>query len=214
MLGIFASAGSSKEVTFIGSAVGTSGGGGSNSIVIPSTALSGDYVVLFQQIASGLSTPGLVSQFTNIIVNQGGASVGITGRMSYKKIGSGDIGSTLSLTNTQISTLLVFRPSFTATGQAIGTPQGVTSSADPGAISVTGPSTVTNPHIIIGHYGSTGTVANRTSSVAMTEVNGQTSSQFVKYKVYNQGTTAETVSIDTGDNGSYNLLQLTYLQIS
>ena len=125
---------------------------------------------------------------------------------------SGD-SRNITLSGTVILSLtLLFRPDFDSTGEDYGSPNGFFSTSNPPIQTVNGPSTELYPHIVFGHYGATGTVSPRDSSVTMTEIANSVTRQYVKYKIYNAGDTAESVEIDMADEGT-NILQSFYFQI-
>ncbi len=209
MLGIFASGvGVSKNIEFISSSTSTS-----STITIPSFQ-NGDYVFIFQSNSGTSTIPNTPTGFTSITTGSavvgGGLSLGV--KISYKELVTGE-SRNISLSGSGIRAVsLLFRPDFIGTGEDYGSPNTQTITGTPATQTVVGPSTSLYPHIIFGHYSATGIVSPRTSSVTMSEVTGGSTSQYVKYKIYDTGDTSESVNISMQDEGS-NSLQSFYFQI-
>jgi len=213
MFGIVAAAGGvSKNITFVGSSVDND-----TSLIIPSFQ-NGDYAFIFQSNLGTTSIPNTPTNFTSITtgtISGGGGGAGTTSlgvKISYKKMATGD-SSNITLSGSGVRAMaLVFRPDFSGTLEDYGSPNTQSVTTDPALQTVVGPSTVLYPHIIFGHYSSSGVIAPRSSSVTMSEIQGVTTSQYVKYKIYNAGDTAESVEINMDDEGT-NSLQSFYFQI-
>jgi hypothetical protein len=212
MFGIVAAAGGvSKNITFVNSSTSTS-----STITIPSFQ-NGDYVFIFQSNSGTSTIPDTPSNFTSIttgslLVGGGGGGLSLGVKVSYKKMVTGE-SRNISLSGLGIRAVsLLFRPDFIGTGEDYGSPNTQTITGTPATQTVVGPSTSLYPHIIFGHYSATGTVSPRTSSVTMSEVTGGSTSQYVKYKIYDTGDTSESVNISMQDEGT-NSLQSFYFQI-
>lgn len=211
MFGIIAASGGTGTLTFVTSATGTGGA--------TVTTQSGDIVILAQYNNSS-TIPTLVSGYTDIRSDAyiAGGSGSIAGRISYRKVSA----TSESVSTTAASTIMiVVRPNFSANTFDDGTPQG-SGGSDPAAISVTGPSTGSSPYIMIGHYATRTAPIN--TKVASGTVNGSniltdvsaSTAHILGYRIYNQGVTSETVTINQGFTGNTTqaMLQLSYLQIS
>lgn len=208
---VYSAAATATAVTLQANASSTTG-----TITIPANTAAGDIAVLFQY-ARGVGGYIDGDVFGELVANNriGTTTVGIWGSISFKTLVSGDPGDGVA-TNVggqeQSAVMLVFRPNGTVSSvTAAGSVANATLS-NPTALTISASSSV-KPYISFAHYVANVPVDPRTSNVTMTEVSAAGGDQYIKYKTYATGDTAEDISIDMDDEGS-NILQGFYLYLT
>jgi hypothetical protein len=191
------------------------------TITAPADIIEGDMLVLLDSAGNVLAAaPSTVvpSGFTSI-VNTTGSDGGVTNYRqiaSYKLADGSEASSSLTgmASNAGIvrKVLLVFRPDVPASTLTPADPDGQATTGNPTSQTVTA-SGGTPPLGVFGCYGSDGTaISPRTMSPAKDgEVNSTTGCYFA-WKIYN--TSPAAVSVDMDDEGSMNILQSFYVQVS
>jgi hypothetical protein len=208
MFGIVANAGGgvSRNISYVSYTADND-----TALTLPSFQ-AGDYAFIFQLNKGTITVPTTPSGFTSISAGGAGlSSQAVSSKISYRKMLSGDSRNITLSGTTPLSIALIFRPDFPSTGEDYGLPNAFFNTSNPPEQTVIGPSTTNSPYILFAHYASSGAVSPRTSSVTMDE-QLSTSSQYIKYKIYNTGDTNETVTFDMEDEGT-NILQSFYFQI-
>lgn len=213
MLGIVANAGSiDRNITFVANSRSTS----TTTTLNLASFQNGDYAFIFQTNLATSTIPNTPTGFTSIVSQganlAGGGSMAI--KISYKKMLTGDSTNITLSGSTILATSMLFRPDFNGTLEDYGSPSTQIVATQPSNQTITGLSTSLYPYIAFAHYTSTGAVSPRSSSVTMTEVNGPSTSQYVKYKIYNTNSTLENITgIGGFDGGAGNGLQSFAFQI-
>ena len=182
------------------------------TITVPAFARVDDYAFLFD--SSTNSTTGgnaIPSGFTSISDT---AVSGLRARISYRKLTSGNLNSTLSgidgTSSIARKTLVIIRPNAPVTSVTLSTPSTQATTAAPNAQSIS-MSGQTRPLVGFAHYASTGAITTRTGSGIEREL-VNTTRQYVKVWTYNL-TTAANQQIGMSDGGS-NALQGFFIRFS
>jgi hypothetical protein len=183
----------------------------------PASGAAGDILVLLDLAGNtGGSTPSQVipSGFTLIGTqtgSTGGGLVGLRATASYKL----SVGSETSLTGQNGSfsnskVLVRFRGSQVVSSLSllgVANPGGT--SGNPAAQNITA-SSGTPPLIVLGFYGTMGTVDPRTMSPAKDGEVDNSSGLYIAYKIYNASPV--NVSVDMDDEGDANFLMGCYIE--
>jgi hypothetical protein len=173
-----------------------------STIAIPAFAMVNDYAFLFDR--SGTTTNTIPSGWTSIV---GTTTTGIRSNISYKKLVSGDLGTTITgMGGTVNKVLVIVRPNGPVGSVSLSTPTGVATTAVPTnqTISMSGQ---TRPIMGFAHYTSTGNIVTRTGTGNEAEYSAASGSgrQYVKTWCYN-ASTAANITIGMSDGGT-NILQ-------
>lgn len=211
-------ASTSKNLVFVASAISST-----TTIVVPATANIGDIAVWFNAASTvGTTAPvtvvptGWTSISNNFLSSGSGSTTSMRGISAYKKLVSGDAGSTLTGMNplgttTKEITIIVFRPSTTVNTIAVGSINGQAINGIPTNQTLT-LSGVKPPLIGFAHYQSTASPTYSVSGISMVNVpNGTLMDD--KYAIYGSGSIPSnaTISMTTGTG---NVMQSFYLQFS
>lgn len=170
-----------------------------NTIAIPATATTGDFVVLCDY--SNTTTDITPAGFTTI---NNATTTGIRTNISYKKLVAGDAGATLTgLNATSRKVLIVFRPNRTITTITPTVTGSQATTAAPTGQTITGQA---GPMIAFATYASTGAVSGRGwVGGTPTEVSSvSTSVIYTKFLITNSGTPA-SAAISMFDGGTNTL---------
>jgi hypothetical protein len=175
-----------------------------STITVPAYALADDYAFLFDY--STTTTLTVPSGWTQITTS---TTTGIRSTISYKKLVSGDISSTITgMGGTTRKTLVITRPNAPVSSVTLSTPAQQATTAVPTnqSIAMFG---ATMPLMGFAHYTSTGAITTRTGSGNIRELTS-TTSQYVKVWTYNVATPAsQTVGMS---DGGTNALQSFYIR--
>lgn len=211
LFAVLAGAASPLELTFVASAITTSGA----NITIPATAQIGDVAVLVDRASTNLSAPASVTPTgwtaVNNLTNTGTSQP--RQNLSMKTLVSGDPG--LAITgmnggNNNSKLMLVFRPSKPATFAAQDV-AGQATTAAPTNQTVNASSSV-KTLIVFAAYGSGSAQSVSTKSFspsADAEIASGTA-LYLAYKIYNSNPADVTVSMV--DSGNSNLMQSFYVE--
>jgi hypothetical protein len=178
-------------VSLINAAVATT-----TTIAIPAYAMTDDYAILFDRstTVTDVTPSGWIS------ISKASTS-GIRSNISYKKLTSGDLGTTITgMAGTVRKTLVIVRPNAPVSSVSLSTPAAQATTAAPTnqTISMSGQ---TQPIMGFAHYAATAAISTRTGTGNEREL-VNTTSQYVKIWTYNSSTAAnQTVGMsDSGTN--------------
>jgi hypothetical protein len=177
-----------------------------STITIPTWALADDYAVLFDY--STTTTLTVPSGWTQITTS---TTTGIRSTVSYKKLVSGDINTSITgMGGTTRKVLVIVRGNAPISSVTLSTPaqQATTAAPTNQTISMSGSIA---PVMGFAHYTSTGAVATRTGTGNLREFTSATN-QYVKVWAY---TPAQSTNITVGqsDNGT-NALQSFWIRFN
>jgi hypothetical protein len=204
-----------SNLTFVSNTTSTTAG-----VTIPSDFAEGDIAVLFQYArGSGAYGGGTPTGWTLVANNRTTTGTGGTwGHISYKKMASGDPGTSATGGITggqeQAKIMIGFRPNAPVTTVTISSLNQFAGTSDPADQTVTDPGT--KPFIYFAHYVCGQGVFARSSNATMTEITSAaaaTTEQFVRYLQYNVGDTSQNISVDE-DGANNNVLQSFALSVS
>lgn len=182
----------------------------SGTITYPTGIQSGDMIFLWHGAQDDFVTPTDVtpSGFTNI-TNQSGS---VTRFRVDRKFAAGGESGTLNVITADAwseARMVVFRRTPAGTqGNTAGSIQAQLTTGNPSAQAQDG-SAQTPPLVVLGFYMSSGTVSPRTFSPAEDGEFGS-GQAYIKWKIYNEGATIVSHSIDMDDEGTVNFLASLY----
>lgn len=198
------------------------------SLTVQTTFEKNDIVILFNYAwnttsiipTSAIPLPGFTAVSNVAVID--GTSFASRSIISYKVYTTNDTvnlpaGAAMGGSGGTRTTILTLRPDFSkfSTSQNVLSLNAEATASDPvaQALNMSTISTATNPVIGIAHYAASSNVATRTSTGAsMTEIINPSGNQYVKYIIYNKGSTPANITIDMPDTG-VNTLQSFALQI-
>jgi hypothetical protein len=187
----------------------------SSTITIPATAAVGDFAILFDR--STTTTNTIPSGWTLV---SGITTTSIRSNVSYKKLVSGDPGTSVTgMAGTTTKVMLIFRSNtgtFTTLGSGGGGgAQATTAAPTNQTITI---SSVATPNLTFAHYASTGTVTSRgftgftwNDPGTAQETSGGNTQQYVKWFSLNKNNDDQTsnFTISMSDNGINTLQSFT-----
>ena len=191
----------------------------STPITVPNGVREGDLLVFLEHDEISGATPvnGVPSGFTQIDTrsgNYGGGAVNVIVTLSYKIAAGTESATTLQgIDHLYDQALYIFRGNGTSqiSSVTVGSAQGQVTTGNPTAQNVAASAGVA-PLVVIGSYNTSGTLDPRTMSPAKDGEITPSTQTYLAYKIYNSS--PADVSVDMDDEGSLNILQSCYLQIS
>lgn len=211
----FIASGALTSITQVGTSTSTGA-----TINFPAGIQAGDLIVLVDRAIGSfntLPTDVTPSGFTLIgTVNQaatGSPFVSVRQNLWYKLATGSESGALTGMdgAGSDHKAMYVFRGNKAASVLTVGSVGGQSTDSDPTAQNVTASSGVA-PLVVIGAYGSTGTVDPRTFSTTKDGEINPSVNCYLAYKIYNSAPADS--SIDMADEGSGNSLQSCYIQMS
>jgi hypothetical protein len=176
-----------------------------STITIPSWALADDYAVLFDY--STTTTLTIPSGWTGFSI----FTTGIRSTISYKKLVSGDINTTITgMGGTTRKVLVIVRGNAPISSITVSTPAQQATTAIPTNQTISMSGSIA-PVMGFAHYTSTGAVATRTGVGNIREFTS-TSNQFVKVWAYTP-TQSTNITVGQSDNGT-NALQSFWIRFN
>lgn len=172
-----------------------------STITIPSAADIGDYAVLFD--TSTTTTDTTPTNWTSL---NKATTTGIRTNVSYKRLVSGDPGSTITgMAGTTRKIILIIKGNSDITNVTISTPGSQATTATPTNQTISG--SVNTPTVFFATYASTGSITTRgwTTGTPIEYSSFSTSGIYVKALTYGRGTTPATATISMSDGGTNTL---------
>ena len=176
--------------------------GTASTITIPAAAAVGDYAVLFD--TSTTTTNTIPSGWTSI---NGATTSGIRTNVSYKRLLSGDPGSSITgMAGTTRKILLIVKGNSDITSVSVSTPGSQATVATPTNQTISSTGQVT-PTVFFAVYAATGSIATRGwSGGTPTEYSSVSSSGiYVKALTYGKSTTPASATMSMSDGGTNTL---------
>lgn len=208
-----------RNLRFVGQIASAIGDG--ETVVVPSSVIAGDLLVLVDHdISSGAEPTLVVPSGFNTFLDYGGDvnASGFFSRLvaSYKIAAASDAGATLTglegEDDSSGKVLVVYRGNVPITGVSATDSGGTNTNGNPGAVSVNASGAAT-PVLVIGAYGSGGGINPRTMSPAKDgEVGDASTTCWQAWKIYNAD--PANVSVDMDDEGNLNTVAGGYLVLS